>query len=110
MKNTIQKGEVHFLIIDKGEGRYLGICKEFGFVEEANSEKEVFNKLVNGTILLLDTVQKNPHLEPSLNVRPPAKYLMLFYVAPLLGALSSIVSRFNGNLKLLTYNPNCAPA
>ncbi len=80
----------------------MGICKEFGFVEEAKTEKELIKKLFKSSVLLLDTVQKHPHLEPSLNVRPPFRYLMLFYIAPLWGSITSIFSKFNGEMKLLT--------
>ncbi len=104
MKNTLKKGEVHYLIINKGEDGYLGICKEFGFVEEAKSEKELTERLFKSSILLLETVQKNPHLEPSLSVRPPFKYLMLFYFTPLWSSITSIFSKFDGEMKLLTQN------
>lgn len=104
MKNTIQKGEVHYLIINRGDEGYLGICKEFGFVEEAKTEKELVSRLFKSSILLLETVRKHPNLEPSLNVRPPFKYLMLFYIAPLWSSVASIFSRFNGEIKLLTQN------
>jgi hypothetical protein len=108
MKNTIKKGKIHYLIINRGVSGYLGICKEFGFVEEAKSEKELVKRLFRSSILLLDTVQKYPNLEPSLNVRPPLKYWMLFYIVPFWSSVSSIFQNFNGNIKLLTqsiYHP-----
>lgn len=112
MKNTIKNGVIHLLVISKGGGEYLGICKEFGFVEEAKSEKEVVKRLVNSSILLLDTVRKNPRLAPSLNVRPPFKYLMLFYIVPIYGALASLSSRFNGSMRLISkkLDTNSRPA
>ncbi|MEK7552276.1 MAG: hypothetical protein AAB534_02555 [Patescibacteria group bacterium] len=107
MRNTAKKGKIHYLIINRGEKGYLGICKEFGFVEEGKSEKDLVERLFRSSILLLETVQKNPNLEPSLNVRPPFKYLMLFFVAPLLSSIVNLFSRFNGEIKLLTQHiPN----
>ena len=104
MRNSIKKGEIHYLILSKGKDGYLGICKEFGFVEEAKTERELVKRLFRSSILLLETVQKHPHLEPSLNVRPPFRYLMLFYIAPLWSSIASIFSKFDGEIKLLTQN------
>src|SRR3989338_6547604 len=103
MRNSTHKGIVSFLIFRTGS-RYIGICKEFGFVEEAASAEETKKKLVNGSVLLLKTVEKNPRLAPSLNVRPPFKYLCLFYVAPVVLAFTSIFKKFRGDMRLLTCN------
>lgn len=100
MKNTIKKGKIHLLIYKSGDG-FVGICKEFGFVEEANNAKKVEKKLINGAVLLLETVKKNPRLEPSLNVRPPFKYLCLFYLIPIIFVFSSIFSRFKGSMQFM---------
>jgi len=105
MKNSTHKGTVSFLIFRTGN-KYVGICKEFGFVEEAESSEEVKNKLINGSVLLLKTVIKNPRLAPSLNVRPPFKYLCLFYIAPIVLALTSVFKKFHGDMRLLTCNLN----
>lgn len=106
MRNTLKSGVVHYLILNKGDEGYLGICKEFGFIEEAPTEKEVVDRLFKSSILLLETVTKHPHLEPSLNVRPPFKYLMLFYFVPLFSSISSVFSRFNGDIRLITQKLN----
>ena len=108
MKNTIKKGKVSFLIIKKGN-KYLGICREFGFVEEAKSADDVQKKLIKGAILLLETVKKNPKLEPSLNTAPPMKYLVLFYVAPLFNAFKDRKStRLNSSHIPLSRMPSSA--
>lgn len=102
MKNSVKKGVVHYLILNRGKEGYLGICKEFGFVEEADTKEKVLEKLINGSVLLLKTVKKDSSLEPSLNVRPPFRYWALFYIVPVLSSLSLIFSRFNGDINLIT--------
>lgn len=99
MKNTIHKGRVTFLILRK-DTKYIGICKEFGFVEEADTAEEVEKKLIDGAKLLVDTVVKNPRLEPALNVRPPFKYWVLFYILPLVAAFALIFKGFRGEFRL----------
>lgn len=64
--------------------RYLGICKEFGFVEDGETPEEVQKKLINGSVALLKAVYKEPRLEPSLNFPPPFKYLLIYYFAPIM--------------------------
>lgn len=82
--NTKDSGTLHFRIF-KHNGHYLGVCKETGFVEESNSFKNVANKLINGSIALVEAVRKSSqNLEPSLNTRPPLKYLIFYYIAPFL--------------------------
>jgi len=103
MKNTIEKGTVRFLIYKRND-KFIGICKEFGFIEEAETSKQVKDKLVRGSILLLETVAKNPHLEPSLNTSLPFKYNLIFYFLPILSIFSSWFSTFKGNLQLGTFN------
>ena len=102
MKNSVKKGVVHYLILNKGKEGYLGICKEFGFVEEADTKEKVLEKLINGSVLLLEAVRKNPRLELSLNIRPPFKYLALFYLVPIWGSLNLFFSRFNGDITLIS--------
>jgi len=97
MKNSIHKGNVHILIIRK-KNKYIGICKEFGFVEEGNTLEEVKNRLINSSILLVETIAKNPHLEPSLNVKPTFKYYLLYLVAPIYASLTSLIGKFNGEV------------
>jgi hypothetical protein len=83
-KNTKKSGILHFRIF-KWNGRYLGICKETGFVEESKDFGVVKNKLINGSIALIEAVRESSqNLEPSLNTRPPFKYLMYYYASPLL--------------------------
>jgi len=82
--NTKESGVLHFRIF-KYNGRYLGICKETGFVEESKDFNVVKNKLINGSIALVEAVRKSSqNLEPSLNTRPPLKYLIFYYIAPFL--------------------------
>ncbi len=84
-KNTKKSGILHFRIF-KWSGRYLGICKETGFVEEDKDFDIVREKLSNGTVALLEAIYKSSqNLEPSLNTRPPLKYLIYYYIAPILG-------------------------
>ena len=88
MKNNLEKGKISIVLIGK-EGEYTGICREFGFVEQGTDVKEVHDRLINASILLLKTVRKHPRLQPSLNVAPPLKYLLIFYYV----ATLSIVAR-----------------
>lgn len=90
MKNTLKQGKISIVIIGK-QGEYTGICREFGFVEQGNDATEVHDRLIKASILLLNTVSKHPRLEPSLNVAPPLKYLMLFYYV---AALSTIARMY----------------
>lgn len=108
MKNTAHKGIVHFLVINRGKDGYLGICKEFGFVEEAKTQEEILKKLKSGATLLLDTVRKNPRFELSLNINPPFKYLILFYLVPLISAVSLLFSKFKGSIQLITHDTSLA--
>ncbi len=90
MKNTRKSGILHFRIF-KWSGRYLGICKETGFVEEAGNFVDVKNKLLNGTVAVLKAVlTSEENLEASLNTSPPLKYLIYYYIAPLLVMIESI--------------------
>lgn len=79
MKNTIKGGRVSFAFIRTENGRFLGICREFGFVEEGKSYKEVHDRMMSSSKLLLETVSAQPELEPSLNVAPPLRYLLIYY-------------------------------
>ena len=75
---------VHFRVF-KWNGRYIGICKETGFVEEADNFEIVKDKLLNGLIALLGALRKSKqNLEPSVNTLPPFKYLLYFHLAPFL--------------------------
>lgn len=89
MRNTIEQGKVTFLIYGI-DGAYTGICREFGFVEQGKTFREVRDKLDRGAELLLETVKKHPHLEPSLNTSPPFKYLVTFYVIGLFSFFASM--------------------
>ena len=89
MKNTREKGVVHFCIF-KWNGRYIGICRETGFVEEAGDFSVVRQKLQNGTTALVLALHKSKqNLEPSVNTSPPFKYLIYYYLAPLLAFIES---------------------
>ncbi len=78
MRNSLSQGTVS-IVIYGNEGKYTGICREFGFVEEGKTAEEVERRMGKSVRLLLETVAKNPRLEPSLNVSPPFKYLLMFY-------------------------------
>jgi len=108
MKNKAQKGVVNFLILKQGEGEYLGICKEFGFVEEGPTPEIVIKRMTNAAKLLIETVQQNPRLEPSLNVKPPFRYLALFYITPFISTFASLFSTFKGDYRLVTVRPLAA--
>jgi len=99
MKNTIEKGSISFLIFRKDD-KYIAVCKEFGFVEEAKTEQEALKRILNSAKLLLDTVSKNPRLEPSLNVGAPFRYRILFYVLPIVASFSLLFRKFRGNFNL----------
>jgi len=90
MKNTKEKGVLHFRIF-KWNGRYLGICRETGFVEEAETFDVVKKKLISGTEALLGALHKSKqNLEPSVNTTPPFRYLLYFYLAPVLIFIESL--------------------
>lgn len=76
--NTVKRGKISIVVVGN-KGKYLGICREFGFIQEGTSPLEVQKRLMSSCLLLLNTVKKNPRLEPSLNVSPPFKYLMIYY-------------------------------
>jgi len=85
MKNTKKSGKLHFVIF-KWSRRYIGICRETGFVEESEDFNVVKSKLVNGTLAVLKAIITSPeNLEASLNSSPPLKYKLYFYLAPILG-------------------------
>lgn len=77
--NTRERGTVSIVIVGK-KGKYTGICREFGFVEEGDNPREIQRRIMNSCILLLKTVKTHPRLEPSLNVSPPFKYLLIYYL------------------------------
>jgi len=82
--------------------RYVGICKEFGFIEESNSIEAVEKRLKDSAILLLKTVAKDPRLEPSLRLNLPLKYRLLFYVVPFIASLANFFKKFRGNIRFFT--------
>lgn len=88
-RNTKNRGVLHFRIF-RWDGRFIGVCKETGFVEEGSGFDEVKNKLINGSTTLLRAVIKSKqNLEPSLNTSPPLKYAIYFHLAPLLSFVES---------------------
>lgn len=89
MKNTIEKGQFSFLIYQKDD-KFIGICKETGYVEENDTKEEVLIRLANGANAILQTVKKNPELLPSINQNPPLKYRLLFYWIPIFYSLKNI--------------------
>ena len=89
MKNTVEKGQFSFLIYQQGD-KFIGICKETGYVEESDTKEEVFIRLVNGAKAILQTIKKSPELLPSINQYPPLKYRLLFYWIPILYSLKNI--------------------
>lgn len=82
MKNTIKEGQFSFLIYNKGD-KFIGICKETGYVEDGNDAKEVLHRLTNGAKAILQTVKERPELLPSINQHPPLKYQLLFRWIPI---------------------------
>ncbi len=84
MKNTKEKGILHVRIF-KWNGRYIGICKETGFIEEADDFSIVKKMLSNGIIALLGALHKSKqNLELSINTRPAFRYAVYFHLAPIL--------------------------
>lgn len=87
--NTKENEVVHFCIF-KWNNRYIGICKETGFVEEAADFETVKMRLLNGTIALLGALRKSKQdLQPSVNTKPPSRYLIYFYIAPILARIEA---------------------
>ena len=95
MNKTIR---IHYLIIKKGENSYLGICKELGFIDEGNTFEAVHNRLIEGSKLLIKVALQNKNFSPALNVKPPFKYLALYYIIPLVVALASLFRFFKGEV------------
>lgn len=90
MKNTKNQGIIHFRIF-RWRGRYIGIGKEIGFIEESKELEEVKKKLITGTIALIKAVRTSPeNLEASLNMKPPFRYLVYYYMAPVLWLIEFI--------------------
>ena len=89
-QNTIQKAIFSFLIYKKNNTFY-GICRETGYVEEANSADDVLYRLLNGTKVIFQAVENNPKLLPSLNNKPPLKYALLFYWIPFYYSILNII-------------------
>lgn len=90
LRNTKKRGVLHFRVF-RWNGRYLGICKETGFVEEDENFETVKKKLINGAIVVLKAVIKSSQdLEPSLNTSPPLKYAVYYHMAPVLGFIEFI--------------------
>jgi len=102
MRNTIQKGKFQFLIIGIGEERYIGLCKELGFIEEGKTMEEVEKHLVNSTLLLLKTVKENPEFEESLNLGLPFRYRLLFHTIPLVALIASFSNKLSANIRFFT--------
>lgn len=93
-KNTKTRGILHFRIL-KWNGRYFGICKETGFVEEDQNFDGVRSKLINGTLSLLEAIAKsNQDLEPSLNTHLPLKYSIYYTFAPVMSLIELIKDGF----------------
>lgn len=103
MKNETKQGTISILIF-RTEDRYMGLCKEFGFIEEGDNPQEIHNRLMASALLLIETVAKNRTLMPSLNAGLPLKYRVLFYSAPFISACTSIFKRFRGDMRLMTLN------
>lgn len=90
MKNTKKSGILHFRIF-KWNGRYFGICKETGYVEESKDFDLVLDKLIKGTTAILKAViTSQENLEASLNTSLPFKYHIYYHLAPILGLLEFI--------------------
>lgn len=100
--NTLEKGTLHFVILKWGDG-YLGICKELGFVEEWDDQEQVLSHLINGAVATLKAVKDNPKLQPSLNTKPPLKYLAIFYIAPILSYWDRVDSLFSKDTQTLCH-------
>ncbi len=90
MRNTKKRGTLHFVAF-KWEGRYLGICKETGCVEEAETLEKAKDKLINGSMAIIKAViTSKEDLTDSVNSCPPLKYRIFFYIAPLLVMIERI--------------------
>ena len=104
MKNTLKQGKIRFMIVGRGN-KYIGICYEFGFVEEGDSLDYVQKRLLNGVIALLGAHKKDKNLNiKSLNTRPSLKYALLFYAYPFIIGIASVLLRFKNIFTLNTYS------
>ena len=99
-KNNLKEARFRFLIYEK-ENKFVGICKETGYVEEGESAKEVFMGLRNGTKAIVEAVKKNDNLLPSINYKPSIKYQFLFFFIPIWYSLKNFVSSMPGELELI---------
>jgi len=93
MKNTLKNGQFSFLIYQK-RNKFIGICKETGYIEEGNTPEEVLHRLTNGTKAIFLTVKDDPNLLPSINQNPPLKYKFLFYWIPIYYSLINIYKTY----------------
>lgn len=82
-------------------GRFIGISKELGLVEEGMSVESVERALKNGIHATVETIfeQKLP-LEQNLAVRAPLKYQILYWIAPILFYFKNKVNIISENLQI----------
>src|SRR3989344_1440097 len=99
MITNTEKVRIHMAILKWGDS-YLGISKELGLVEEAETAEEVKTRLTNGSSAVLSTiVREGLNIEDNLAVRPPLKYYLIYLISPLLIYFSdNVVSLFTALL------------
>lgn len=98
--NTIENATFRFLIFQE-KNKFIGICRETGYVEEGKTAKEVFVMLNNGTKAIVEAVKKDLRLLPSINQRPPLKYRFLFFWIPFWYSLKNFISDMPGDMELI---------
>jgi len=109
MKNCLKNGQFSFLIYQKSD-KFIGICKETGYVEEGNTPEEVLHRLTNGAKAIILTVKDDSSLLPSINQHPPFKYRFLFYWIPIYYSLMNIYKTYKLKRFELTSLELCSQA
>lgn len=99
-KNTIKEAKFRFLIYQKND-KFIGICRETGYVEEGKIAKEVFERLCNGTKAIMEAVKKDENLLPSINQKPSMKYRFLFVWIPFSYSLKNFISSIPKEMELI---------
>jgi len=99
-KNTLENASFRFLIF-QDKTKFVGICRETGYVEEGETANEVSERLSNGTIVIVEAIKKDITLLPSINQRPPLKYRFLFFWIPFWYSLKNLISLMPREIELI---------
>lgn len=79
MKNTKEKGTLHFLIYKKMDSKeYTAICLELGLVEVSQNPDYLKESVVDAAKGYVHTVIKENLSDELLNLTPPKEYLKIY--------------------------------